>query len=125
MGHENEVLDIAFDCRGKRLATASSDSTARVWDVDSNFKLLTVMEGHREEVSQVCFSPAGTQLLTTSNDKTARLWNAETGCCLQVSYLFLSIMSLNTTHCKFKSISRFFKDTQMKYFQELLAIMEK
>lgn len=88
MGHENEVLDIAFDCRGKRLATASSDSTARVWDVDSNFKLLTVMEGHREEVSQVCFSPAGTQLLTTSNDKTARLWNAETGCCLQVSNLF-------------------------------------
>ena len=48
-----KVLDIAFDYKGQRLATASSDATARVWDVHSDFKLLAKMEGHKEEVSKV------------------------------------------------------------------------
>jgi dynein assembly factor with WDR repeat domains 1 len=48
-----QVLDIAFDYKGQRLATASSDATACIWDVHSDFKLLAKMEGHREEVSKV------------------------------------------------------------------------
>lgn len=48
-----QVLDIAFDYTGHRLSTASSDATACVWDVHSDFKLLAKMEGHREEVSKV------------------------------------------------------------------------
>jgi WD40 repeat protein len=51
-----QVLDIAFDYKGHRLSTASSDATACVWDVHSDFKLLAKMEGHREEVSKVIFS---------------------------------------------------------------------
>jgi WD40 repeat protein len=48
-----QVLDIVFDYTGHRLATASSDATACIWDVHSEFKLLAKMKGHREEVSKV------------------------------------------------------------------------
>lgn len=51
-GHDDEVLDLTFDNNGKKLATASSDTTARVWDVNTNFKQLALMKGHREEVSK-------------------------------------------------------------------------
>lgn len=110
LGHDDEVLDLAFDNNGKRLATASSDTTARVWDISGNFEGLTVMKGHREEVSKgkyftanvyyplfavcrtnmlksyeflVCFSPNGHQLLTASLDRTARLWSTDDGSCFQ------------------------------------------
>lgn len=48
-----QVLDISFDYKGHRLATASSDATACIWDVQSDFKLLAEMEGHTAEVSKV------------------------------------------------------------------------
>jgi WD40 repeat protein len=51
-----QVLDIAFDYKGHRLSTASSDATACIWDVQSDFKLLAKMEGHKEEVSKVISS---------------------------------------------------------------------
>lgn len=48
-----QVLDIAFDYKGHQLATASTDATACIWDVHSDFKLLAKMKGHKEEVSKV------------------------------------------------------------------------
>lgn len=48
-----KVLDICFDWAGQRMATASSDCSARVYDVKSDFKELAVMKGHRGEVSKV------------------------------------------------------------------------
>jgi WD40 repeat protein len=48
-----QVLDIAFDYKGHRLVTASSDATACIWNVHSDFKLMAKLEGHREEVSKV------------------------------------------------------------------------
>lgn len=50
-GHEDEVLDLALNSQGKKLATASSDATARVWDISGDFKEVCVLNGHREEVS--------------------------------------------------------------------------
>lgn len=52
LAHDDEVLDLAFDNNGRKLATASSDSTARVWDISGNFQQLALMQGHREEVSK-------------------------------------------------------------------------
>lgn len=51
-GHEDEVLDVALDCQGARLASASSDACARLWSISGEFKELAVLEGHHEEVSK-------------------------------------------------------------------------
>lgn len=52
LGHEDEVLDVALDNQGSRLASASSDATARLWDITGEFKEIAVLEGHQEEVSK-------------------------------------------------------------------------
>ncbi len=63
---------------GKRLATASDDRTARVWDAGSGKELL-VLRGHAGPVVGVAFSPDGKVLATASADKTAKLWDAANG----------------------------------------------
>jgi predicted NACHT family NTPase len=69
---------VAFGPGGGRVATASSDSTARLWDVASG-KLLAVLRGHEGFVTSVAFSPDGSRLVTASRDSTARLWDAASG----------------------------------------------
>jgi len=46
------VLDICFDSVGRRVATASSDGSACIWDVSSG-DLISAMIEHTEEVTKV------------------------------------------------------------------------
>ena len=52
-GHDDEVLDVAFDYTGQYLLTASADSTAQVFNA-STHQLLSKLEGHEGEISKVC-----------------------------------------------------------------------
>jgi WD40 repeat protein len=67
-GHTDTVNAISFSPDGKRLATASSDSTVRVWDAATGLELLT-LKGHTGKVTGVAFSPDGTKLATCGADK--------------------------------------------------------
>jgi uncharacterized protein with WD repeat len=69
---------VAFSPDGTRLATASQDGTARLWDGRTGQELLA-LRGHTAVVTSVAFSPDGTRLATASLDGTARLWDARTG----------------------------------------------
>lgn len=55
--HDDEVLDVCFDYPGRRIATASNDCTAKVWDLSSDFRMISEMTGHLEEVSKVGSCP--------------------------------------------------------------------
>ena len=77
-GHTAGLYRVAHSPDGKRLATASIDKTAKVWDVASGQELLT-LRGHTMDVTGVAFSPDGTRLATSSYDKTAKVWDAVTG----------------------------------------------
>ncbi len=68
-----EIADIAFSRDGRQLATASDDSTARIWDTVTCASL-GVPLAHSEPVNSVQFSPDGQSLLTTSGGKVL-LWN--------------------------------------------------
>ena len=77
-GHTAEVTSAAFSPDGKRVVTASDDTTARVWDVGSG-KPLATLRGHTYPVTSAAFSPDGKRVVTASGDKTARVWDADSG----------------------------------------------
>ena len=72
-GHHGLVSTAAFSPDGRQVVTASSDNTARLWEVASG-KEIGVLKGHDDRVVSAAFSPDGRQVVTASSDKTARLW---------------------------------------------------
>jgi WD40 repeat protein len=73
---------VAFSPDGKQLASASDNSTVRLWDPATGTALQT-LEGHSSSVNAVAFSPNGKQLVSASDDRTVRLWDPATGTALQ------------------------------------------
>jgi WD40 repeat protein len=51
------VWSVAWSPDGRRLATASWDQTAKVWDAASGQEVLT-LRGHTDRVVSVAWSPA-------------------------------------------------------------------
>jgi len=82
-GHGGGIYHGAFNPAGDRVATASADGTARIWEVASG-REQAVLRGHAGQVITVGFFPDGRRILTASSDRTARIWNAETGAALAV-----------------------------------------
>lgn len=77
-GHIDEVTSIAYSPDGSLIATASKDTTLRLWSTSSGESLHT-LNGHSECVNRVAFSPIGSQLVSCSEDKTLRTWSAQSG----------------------------------------------
>jgi len=77
MEHSARVNVVTFSPDGRRLATGSTDGTARVWSVDTPAELVRV--AHDRSVVAAAFSPDGTRLATGSHDGTARVWDVESG----------------------------------------------
>jgi WD40 repeat protein len=75
VGHVGQVLAVDLDRTGKRVATASTDQTARVW-WRSNATLIFSLIGHTSQVVDVSFGPARA-LVTASGDGTARTWRPD------------------------------------------------
>lgn len=77
-GHEAHVKGLATNHDGTVIASASADTTIRLWDLKSSGKF-TVLQGHTDAVDGVAFSPDGTLLASVSGDKTVRLWDVASG----------------------------------------------
>jgi len=64
----------AFSPDSKHLASASVDSSVRIWDVSSG-SLVKTLFGHVGSVLAVAFSPDGVQVASGGEDKAVLLWD--------------------------------------------------
>jgi WD40 repeat protein len=85
MKHDGGVEAVVFSQDGTKIATASDDKTARLWDAATGQPLGVPMK-HDCPVNSVSFSPDGTKVWTRSGDlcstlakSEVRLWDAATG----------------------------------------------
>jgi WD40 repeat protein len=77
-GHTSDVYCIVFSRGGDRLATASQDKTARLWDYSSGREIF-VLKGHADMILAVAFSPDGGTLVSASRDGAIWVWDAASG----------------------------------------------
>lgn len=63
--HDGEVNDVSFSRSGRFLATASSDSTGRIWEVATGREIAKIQ--HRGRVQQIAFSPTDENLVATAS----------------------------------------------------------
>lgn len=77
-GHEGSLSAAVFspDPEGKRVLTASTDRTARIWSADGKGRPV-VLAGHERPITSAAWSPDGKRVLTASEDGTARIWSAD------------------------------------------------
>jgi phospholipase A-2-activating protein len=74
LAHEADVRGVAADSASTRVATASRDSLALVWDVAAGGGApLSSLRGHDHFVNAVAFMPSGA-VVTASSDGTIRAW---------------------------------------------------
>ena len=76
--HKGYILKCCLSPDVRLLATTSSDSTTKLWNVDG-FTLDKTLQGHTRWVWDCVFSVDAAYLVTASSDSTARLWDLSSG----------------------------------------------
>jgi cytochrome c len=71
-GHRAPIVGLAVSADGSTLASASWDSSVRLWPLHSGAK--RVLQGHSQNVNGVAFAPDGKSLVSVGYDLTLRIW---------------------------------------------------
>ena len=78
VGHHEGVSGCAVTPDGRRVVSASSDKTLKVWDLNTG-RVLATLEGHTRGVRSCAISPDGKHVVSASADKTLKLWDLDAG----------------------------------------------
>jgi WD40 repeat protein len=102
MRHVGEVAFATFSPDGTRVVTASSDQTARLWDVVTSTPIGPPMR-HEGGVVSATFSPDGRRVVTRSSDSSARLWDVSwpSGNIVEIACAFLADHDLRDPQQRF------------------------
>ena len=76
-GHNNRIYKVSFSRDSRYIVTASGDSLAKVWDVNSG-NMVKVLKGHSSHVFSARFSPNNRRVVTAGGE-TAKIWEVSTG----------------------------------------------
>ncbi|PVF98767.1 WD40 repeat-like protein [Serendipita vermifera] len=76
-GHASSINAVAYSPDGRYIASASTDTTIKIWDVQSGSQIGEPIRGHTESVLCVTFSPDGQRIASGSEDTTIRIWDTK------------------------------------------------
>jgi len=82
--HDHLVNHCAFSANGQWLVSASSDYSARIWEVPS-LRLHAVLPGHGDDVDMAVFSPDDRYVATCALDRCVRIFDRQ-GLCLHTMH---------------------------------------
>jgi len=77
VGHDKGMRDIVFAPNGQVFATASGDSTIKIWNTQT-FEPAGRLVGHSAAVYSAAYSPDGRWIASASYDGTVKIWDAAT-----------------------------------------------
>jgi WD40 repeat protein/transcriptional regulator with XRE-family HTH domain len=77
--HQSAIWALAYSEDGNRLASASDDGTAKVWDSATGEELFTLNVWEEEDMGLLALSPDGTHLAASNNDGHIRVWDIVNG----------------------------------------------
>ncbi|MEK7396124.1 MAG: hypothetical protein AAB116_04210, partial [Candidatus Poribacteria bacterium] len=77
-GHSSSVESVAITSDGRKVVSASWDSTLKVWDIETGDEIRT-LKGHSSRVLSVAITPDGRKVVSASSDNTLKVWDIETG----------------------------------------------
>jgi toxoflavin biosynthesis protein ToxC len=82
--HNHLINSLALSENGRYLASASSDYTIRLYDLETR-TLSRVLYGHADDVESLAFAEHDTLLVSTSRDRRALVWDLNSGA-IRVEY---------------------------------------
>ncbi len=74
-GHFKPVLSIGFSFDGNKIASGSSDQTARIWDLKKSIEILQLTNEHKGTVKTVEFISNKDEFITGGVNKELKIWN--------------------------------------------------
>ena len=93
VGHNGRVNSVCFSPTGDVIATASTDNTAKLWNLQGH--CLMTFIGHNGSVNSVSFSPTRDVIATASIDDTAKLWDLQGNCLITFAGHHESVWSVS------------------------------
>jgi COMPASS component SWD3 len=77
--HSKAVVALKYTDDGRRLATASADKTANIYDTSSGKLLMKLEKEHTLGLNDIAWMDDGRYLATASDDKSIKIWDVEMG----------------------------------------------
>ena len=86
-GHTDEILAVAVNADGKRIATAGTDFTVKIWDAELGLPIITLggreKQGHNTLVQDVAFHPKKDRVVVTASNESVAIWDTQAGSLIQ------------------------------------------
>ena len=76
-GHDAGVEAVTFSLDSTQLASASADTTVRLWDMANLRTEPRALIGHQGEIFDIAFLPHQNKIASASDDTTIRLWHLD------------------------------------------------